>query len=342
VESSLKLALQYHAGRGERSRRRFISRQRSWHGNTLGALSISGFKERRDAYEGALLPSRLLSSANSYRPPEGLAEEDVAAHCARELEEAILELGAENVAAFVFEPIVGAAGGVVPAPPGYAARIREICDRYGVLMIADEVMCGSGRCGTFRALQHDGVAPDIMPIAKGLAAGYIPLGAAVYNRKVGDVLRSVYGGPQTGHTFTGHTTACAAGVAVQRIMQREGLIEHVGKNGHRLLSMLRDALKGVEAVGDVRGRGYFAGVEFVSDRVTKAPFDPNLQLFLRVRQRAMSNGLICYPSAGNVDGVSGDTVIISPRYNATDDELSEIADKFGKAVREALADIGAM
>ncbi|NTE68172.1 aspartate aminotransferase family protein [Agrobacterium tumefaciens] len=341
VESSLKLALQYHTGRGEKSRRRFISRNRSWHGNTLGALSISGFKERRDAYEGALLPSRLLSPANSYRPPAGVAESDVAKHCADELENAILEIGPENVAAFVFEPVVGSAGGVVPAPPGYAALVRAICDRHGVLLIADEVMCGSGRCGTFRALEHDGVVPDIMPIAKGLGGGYVPLGAAVYNRKVGDVLRTVFGGPQTGHSFSGHTTACAAGVAVQKIMRREGLIERVKANGPRLLTLLREALEGVEAVGDIRGRGYFAGIELVTNRDTKTPFDPALQLFLKVRQRSMENGLICYPSAGNVDGVAGDTIIISPRYNATEAELAEIAEKLGKSVREALVDIGA-
>ncbi|MEM5461893.1 aminotransferase class III-fold pyridoxal phosphate-dependent enzyme, partial [Paraburkholderia phytofirmans] len=342
VESAMKLALQYHTGRGEKTRRRFISRQRSYHGNTLGALSISGYKERRDSFEGSLLPSHFLSTVNSYRPPEGVEAEDVAEHCATELENAIEELGPENVAAFVFEPIVGAAGGVVPAPSGYAARVREICDRYGVLMIADEVMCGSGRCGTFRALQHDGVVPDIMPIAKGMGGGYIPLGAAVYSRKVGDVLKSVFGGPQTGHTFTGHTTACAAGVAVQRIMKRDRLIEHVRENSSRLFGLLHEALDGVEAVGDIRGRGYFAGIELVSDRVTKRPFVPELQLFMKIRQRALEGGLICYPSGGNVDGMAGDTIIISPRYNATDAELCEIADKLGSAVRLALTDIGAM
>ncbi|WP_292523537.1 aminotransferase class III-fold pyridoxal phosphate-dependent enzyme [Mesorhizobium sp.] len=340
VESAMKLALQYHTSRGEKSRRRFISRQRSWHGNTLGALSISGFKERREAYEAALLPSCFLSPANTYRPPAGVSAEDVAAHCAAELEDAIREIGPENVAAFVFEPVVGAAGGVVPAPPGYAVRIRDVCDRHGVLLIADEVMCGSGRCGTFRALEHDGVGPDIMPIAKGLAAGYIPLGAAVYSRKVGDVVRSVYGGPQTGHTFTGHTTACAAGVAVQRIIEREPLVEHVAANGPKLISLLRDALDGVASVGDIRGRGYFVGIELVADPATKAPFDPRCQAFLRVRRRALQNGHICYPSGGNVDGVAGDTIIISPRYNATDAELSEISDKLGKSMREALSEIG--
>lgn len=339
VESALKLALQYHAARGEPGRTRFISRQRSWHGNTLGALSISGFRERRAAFEQALMPSRFLSPVNAYRPPAGITAEDLAAYCAQELEDAILELGPDHVAGFVFEPVVGAAGGVVPAPPGYATRIRDICDRYGVLMIADEVMCGSGRCGTFRALEHDGAVPDIMTIAKGLAAGYIPLGAAIYSRKVSDVLKAAHGGPQTGHTFTGHTTACAAGVAVQRIMRRERLIEHVRNNSRKLFALLHEALGSIEAVGDIRGRGYFAGIELVADRETKAPFDSDHRLFLRVRQRALDQGLICYPSGGNVDGVAGDTIILAPRYNAADAELTEIADKLGQAVRKALAEI---
>src|SRR5690606_28969071 len=174
VESCLKIALQYHAARGEMSRRRFIARQRSWHGNTLGALSISGFKDRRDPYEGALVPASHLSPVNAYRPPAGVKPEDVAEYCADELEQEILRLGADKVAAFVFEPVVGAAGGAVPAPAGYAKKVREICDRYGVLMISDEVMCGAGRTGTWRALEHDGVEPDLMSVAKGLAGGYLP------------------------------------------------------------------------------------------------------------------------------------------------------------------------
>ena len=341
VESAMKIALQFHAGRGEKTRRRFISRQRSWHGNTLGALSISGLEERREAYEGALLPSFLLSPVNAYRPPAGLTPADVADSCADELEHAILRIGALRVAAFVFEPVVGAAGGVVPAPPGYAARVREICDRHGVLMIADEVMCGSGRTGMFRALAHDGVVPDIMAIAKGLGGGYMPLGAAVYRRAIGDVLRERYGGPQTGHTFTGHTAACAAGVAVQKIMRREALFDHVRVNSERLFGLLREALGGIDAIGDIRGRGYFAGIELVADRETKMPFDPAHKVFQRVRQRSLQNGLICYPSGGNVDGVAGDTIIIAPRYNAPDMELVEIAEKLAISVRQALAEIGA-
>jgi adenosylmethionine-8-amino-7-oxononanoate aminotransferase len=339
TESCLKIALQYHAARGEASRRRFIARERSWHGNTLGALSVSGFKERRAPFEGTLIDVPRLSPVNVYRPPANVRPDDVARACAAELEQEILRLGAENVAAFIFEPVVGAAGGAVPAPPGYARAVREICDRHGVLMIADEVMCGVGRCGTWRALAHDGVVPDLMAIAKGLAGGYLPLGAAVYHSKVAEPILAVHGAPLTGHTFSAHTACCAAGVAVQGIVRRDKLVERVHDNGPKLMQMIRDALDGIEAVGDIRGRGYFIGIEFVADRATKEPFPAELQIFARIRQTAFDDGLICYPVGGNVDGVNGDIVIIAPPYNATDDELAEIVDKFARAARKALAAI---
>jgi hypothetical protein len=340
TESCLKIALQYHAARGDMLRRRFIARERSWHGNTLGALSVSGFKERRAPFEGALLDVSHLSPVNAYRPPANVRSEDVARACADELEQEILRLGPDKVAAFIFEPVVGAAGGAVQAPPGYARAVRDICDRHGVLMIADEVMCGVGRCGTWRALAHDGVVPDLMAIAKGLAGGYLPLGAAVYHRKVAEPILAVHGAALTGHTFSAHTACCAAGVAVQTIVKRDRLVERVHDNGATLMKMVRDALHGIDAIGDIRGRGYFIGVEFVSDRQTKEPFPAELQLFARIRQTAFDDGLICYPVGGNVDGVNGDIVIIAPPYNATDDELAEIVDKFAHAARKALAAIG--
>lgn len=339
VESAMKLALQYHAAHGQMSRRRFIARERSWHGNTLGALSISGFRERRAPFEGALTEATLLSPINAYRPPDGVSPDDLAAFGTRELDETINAIGAENIAAFVFEPVVGAAGGVVPAPEGYAAGIREVCNRHGVLMIADEVMCGSGRCGTFRALEHDGVIPDIMTIAKGLAGGYVPLGAAIYSDRVKQAIDAAYGGPMTGHTFTGHTTACAAGVAVQRVIECDGLLERVRKNGPHFAVLLGDSLAGVTNVGDIRGRGHFWGIELVADPETRQPFDPAFGLFMRVRAQAFAEGLICYPSGGNADGIAGDTVILAPPFNATDAELEEIADKTGKAVRRAIAEV---
>jgi adenosylmethionine-8-amino-7-oxononanoate aminotransferase len=339
VESALKIALQYHAARGEMSRRRFISRQRSWHGNTLGALSISGFAERRAPFEGALIPGSLLSPANTYRPPIGVLAQDVGQWCAQELEDEILRVGPENVAAFIFEPVVGAAGGVVPAPEGYARLVREICSRHGVLMIADEVMCGSGRCGTWRALQHENIVPDIMPIAKGLAGGYLPLGATVYRRDIGDVIEAAYGGLLTGHTFTGHTASCAAGVAVQRIVEREGLVSRVARLGETFRSMLQTALGGIDEVGDIRGRGFFVGVELVQNAASKEPFPPENQLFAKIRRNTFERGLICYPSGGNVDGKSGDTIILAPPYIAAEEHLFEIAETLAVSVKASLMEI---
>jgi adenosylmethionine-8-amino-7-oxononanoate aminotransferase len=334
VESCLKLALQYHYAKGEPKRRKFIARERSWHGNTLGALSVSGFLERKKAFEGSLLDVIRLSPTNAYRPLTGATSETVSEVSARELEDAILKHGAENVAAFIFEPVVGAAGGCVPAPEGYAKRVRDICDRHGILMISDEVMCGAGRTGTWRALEKDGVEPDIMSVAKGLAAGYLPLGAAIYTKKVSEAFEHA---PQTGHTFTGHTACCAAGVAVQKIVAREKLVERVAANEAKLRARMADALSGIEALGDIRGRGYFLAAEFVADRASKKPFPAEKKLFMKIRQQAFTNGLICYPVGGNADGVNGDVVIVAPPYNATDAELAEICDKLGKSVKQVLA-----
>ena len=340
VETCLKIALQYHASLGKPERCRFIARERSWHGNTMGALSVSGFLERRAPFEGALAPASLISPANAYRPPEGVFPEDVAAFCAQELEKEILRIGPDKVAAFIFEPVVGAAGGCVPAPPTYAKRVREICDRHGVLMIADEVMCGAGRTGTWRALQHDGVEPDIMSVAKGLAGGYVPLSAAVYHERLRGPMYQRYGGLMSGHTFTGHTLGCAAGAAVQRIVRRDNLLEKIRENGILLKRMLSDALGDRPYVGDIRGRGYFLGVEIVADRATKKPFPRDRTITPRIIAQTLANGLICYPVAGNVDGKNGDIVIISPPYIATQEELVEIVEKLAKSLGQVMASIG--
>src|SRR5208282_4038261 len=201
VESALKVALQHFAARGLMKKRRFIARDRSWHGDTLGALSISGFAARRRAFEGSLLDVSFVSAANAYRMPDGCTPASLVSHLAAELEQAILARGPETVAAFVFEPIVGAAGGVVPAPDGYAAAIQAVCRKYDVLLIADEVMCGSGRTGTWRALEHDGVVADIMTMAKGLAGGYFPLGATLVSASVSDPIMREHEAFMTGHTF---------------------------------------------------------------------------------------------------------------------------------------------
>ncbi len=339
VEACLKVALQYQSVIGQHSRRRFIARQRSWHGNTLGALSISGFAARRARFEGAVVDASFVSAANVYRPPVGVAPENIPEYCAAELEREILKQGPEHVAAFVFEPVVGAAGGAVPAPPGYAARMREVCDKYGVLLIADEVMCGVGRTGTWRALEHDGVVPDIMSIAKGLGGGYVPLGASVFQKRIADAIIETDGAIAVGHTFTGHTLACAAGVAVQNIIEREDLITRVRQEGDWLVNTLRSELGQNPHIGDVRGRGYFIGIEFVQDRDSKEPFAPEQMVFAKLQATAFENGLICYPVQGNVDGKKGDIAIVSPPYNANRAELEEIVDKFVRSADQVVKSV---
>jgi adenosylmethionine-8-amino-7-oxononanoate aminotransferase len=337
VESALKVALQYHSARGETGRRRFIARRRSWHGNTLGALGVSDFLDRRAPFEGALVEASFVSQVSMYRPPAGVAPEGLAAHAAAELEAEILRVGPGRVAAFIFEPVVGAAGGAVPPPPGYAQRVREICSRHGVLLIADEVMCGSGRTGTWRALEQDGVVPDIMAVAKGLAGGYLPLGATLYSQAIASVLEAADGGPLTGHTFSGHTAACAAGVAVQTIIERDGLLARVRTAGKEFQDALRTALARHDAVGDVRGRGFLVGVELVADRATRAPFPAERALAETIGQCAFEDGLICYATGGNVDGIEGDTILLAPPYIASDAELEEILGRFARAVERGLA-----
>jgi adenosylmethionine-8-amino-7-oxononanoate aminotransferase len=336
VESALKVALQYHDARGLPAKRHFIARRRSYHGNTLGALSVSGYAERRAPFEGSLLDVSFVSSANSYRPPVGVADSELTGYLAGELESQIRAVGAEKVAGFIFEPVVGAAGGVVPAPPGYAKAVQEVCRRHDVLLIADEVMSGAGRCGTWRALEHDGVLPDIMAVAKGLAGGYIPLGAAIFKRDVGLKILEAQGGIMTGHTYSGHTAACAAGVAVQRIIQRESLVARVREKGIALKRALVESLGGVDEVGDIRGRGFFIGIELVADRATKQPFPAERRVNIEIGRRAFQNGLICYPCAGNAGGGLGDSIIVAPPFNASDGELEELVTKLTLAVKETV------
>ena len=337
VESAVKIALQYHFDRGEPGRVKFIARRRSWHGNTLMATALSGFEERQRAFAGALPPVGRVSAANAWRLPEGVSREGLVAHLAAELEAEIRRLGPETVAAFVFEPVVGAAGGAVPAPEGYGQAMAEVCRRHGVLVICDEVMCGSGRTGHWRASAEDGILPDILTIAKSLSGGYLPLGAAVYTAEVAEVMAAGHGGPLTGHTYTGHTACLAAGVAVQRIIAEEGLLARIRDRGPRWQADLRARLAHLPQVGEVRGRGYFLGVELVADPATKAPYPAALGVNGRIRAEGLRRGLICYPSGGNVDGSAGDTVILAPPYNATEAELEEIADKLTATLETVIA-----
>jgi adenosylmethionine-8-amino-7-oxononanoate aminotransferase len=341
VETALKIARQYHVARGEPGRTQIIARRQSWHGYTLGALSVSGHIARRKPYEAVLHDAHFVSPANVYRPPAWAAGRPLAEVLAEELEATILRIGPGRVAAFIFEPVVGAAGGAVPAPPGYSAAMRAVCDRWGVLMIADEVMCGVGRCGTWRALAHDGVAPDIMTVAKGIGGGFMPLGAAVYTPAVHDAITSRMGTVASVHTYSGHTLACAAGLAVLQVIERDGLVAACARQGQRLMAGLSARLGQHAHVGDIRGRGLFVAVELVADRETKAPFDPALRLHERVRRAAQARGLLCYPSGGTVDGLRGDHALLSPPYIVTDAEIDEMVDTLARSIDDALREAGA-
>jgi len=335
TDTAMKAALQYHVAQGSPGRTHFISRRQSWHGYTFGALSLSGHPARRRPYVGALLPGVThVSPANAYRPPAGVSQEELVDFLALELERTILSIGAERVAAFFMEPVVGAAGGAVPAPPGYAQRVQEICSRYGVLLVADEVMCGVGRGGTWRALAHDGVEPDIMFTAKGLAGGYAPIGAVLFSDAVYAPIAQQFGTLASVHTYSGHTAACAGALAVLRIIERDGLVRKCAEDGDYIMAQLADRLGDHPYVGDIRGRGLFIGIEMVRDRETKAPFPAQLGLAQKIKETAFEKGLICYPSPGTVDGYQGDHIVLSPPYTITRAETDQMIDLMVESIRQ--------
>lgn len=337
VETALKMARQYHVDRGEPQRHRFVSRRQSYHGNTLAALSIGGNMARRALYQPLLMESHHVSPCFPFRYREaGESDERYATRLAAELDETIVKLGAETVAAFVAETVVGATAGTVAPVPGYFSKIREVCDRHGVLLILDEVMSGVGRTGTFHAFEQEGIVPDIVTLAKGLGSGYQPIGAVLAHRKVVDVLHQGKGAFQHGHTYVGHPVACAAALAVQRIIHRDGLVERVATLGPRFEQMLRGALGDHPHVGDIRGRGLFWSVELVEDRADNQPFAPSLKLNARIKAAAERVGLLCYPGGGTIDGARGDHVLLAPPYIVTEPELESITDLLQQAINAAV------
>ncbi|MFM1989727.1 MAG: hypothetical protein RJA99_2684 [Pseudomonadota bacterium] len=315
MEAALKMARQYFLERGEPQRTLFVARRQSYHGNTLGALSVGGNMWRREPFAPLLAPAVHVSPCYEYRDrAAGESPEAYGERLAAELDAAIVAAGPGRVIAFVAEPVVGATLGAVPAVPGYFRRVREVCDRHGVLLILDEVMCGMGRTGTLYACEQDGVVPDIVTIAKGLGGGYQPIGAALLSRRVFDAFADGSGFFQHGHTYLGHAIACAAAIAVQQVIAEEGLLGRVRETGALLGRELRRALGEHPNVGDIRGRGLFWGVELVADRATKAPFDPAAKLNAKVKQAAFDAGLMCYPMGGTIDGRRGDHVLLAPPY----------------------------
>ncbi len=340
MEATLKMARQYFVEIGQPQRKHFIARRQSYHGNTLGALAVGGNAWRRAQFAPLLIDVEHVSPCYPYR--EQAANETPAQYGQRladELDATIRRLGTDQVIAFVAETVGGATAGVLVPVPGYLKAVREVCDRHGVLLILDEVMCGMGRTGTLHACEQDGVVPDLMAIAKGLGGGYQPIGAVLAQRKLVDAMSAGSGFFQHGHTYLGHSVACAAALAVQHVIERDALLPRVREAGERLEGLLLDAFGAHAHVGDIRGRGLFWGVELVQGREAKAPFDPALRLHARIKKEAFARGLMVYPMGGTVDGRYGDHVLLAPPFITTDDELALIVQRLDEALGAALAGI---
>ncbi|AUC53224.1 aspartate aminotransferase family protein [Sagittula sp. P11] len=333
TEAAIKLARQYWVEKGEPQRSKLIARKQSYHGNTIGALSAGGNEWRRAQFGPLLLDVSHINPCYEYRfRLDGESLEDYGLRAAQALEDEILRLGPETVMAFMAEPVVGATAGALTPAPGYFRRIREICDRYGVLLILDEVMCGMGRTGSLFACEQDGIAPDILCIAKGLGAGYQPIGAMLCSAEIYGAIEAGSGFFQHGHTYIGHPTAAAAGHAVLTALLERDLIARVQDQGRKLEECLVDRFGQHPHVGDLRGRGLFRGIELVADRPTKAPFDPAKGVAGKIKKAAFEAGLICYPMSGTIDGRNGDHILLAPPFIIDDDQLQELTDKLAVAV----------
>ncbi|WP_322883530.1 aspartate aminotransferase family protein (plasmid) [Sinorhizobium medicae] len=338
VEAAVKMARQCQIERKQPSRHIVISRRQSYHGNTLGALARSGSESRRAPYS-LMLPERTqIAPCFPYRyaaPGETL--EAYGRRAADALEVEILRLGPENVAAFLAETVVGATSGAVAPAPGYFRRIREICDRYGVLLICDEVMCGAHRTGPFLACSAEGASPDIVTLAKGLGGGYLPIGAVACRAEVHDTFARGSGAFIHGHTYMAHPVACAAALEVQRVIVADGLAERVVQHGVLLETALRDRLSQHPHVGDIRGRGLLYAVELIADPETRAPFEPETRLAKHIGAQAKARGLLVYSGSGTIDGERGDHVLLAPAYSISAREVGEIADVLTEAIEAALS-----
>jgi adenosylmethionine-8-amino-7-oxononanoate aminotransferase len=325
-ETAIKLARQYWLARGKNQKHIVISRQQSYHGNTLGALSVSGNPGRRQIYAPLLQDWPRIEPCYAYRrQQDDETEGEYGERAAQALDDAIESNGAENIAAFIAETIVGATLGAVPAVSGYFRKIREICDRHHILLILDEVMSGSGRSGTWFAFQQEGVLPDITTIAKGLGGGYQAIGATIVRDFIHDAVVKKFNFFEHGHTYIGHATACAAANAVSDVIERDDLLANVQTIGAQLLSELKLTFGDHPNVGDVRGRGLFIGVELVEDRESKAPADRSLSG--RIKQAAMDRGLVIYPGGRTADGHVGAHVLLAPPYIYDGGNVDELVTK---------------
>ena len=337
MEAALKMARQYFVETGEPQRNAIVARRQSYHGNTLGALATGGNAWRRAQFEPLLIETHHIDPCYAYRlQRDGESDAAYAERAAQALEDKLLELGPDRVIAFVAETVVGATAGAVPPVADYFKRIRAICDRYGVLLILDEVMCGMGRTGTLHACEQEGVAPDLMTIAKGLGGGYQPIGAVLLTRRIFEAFANGSGAFQHGHTYMGHPMAAAAALAVQDVIRRDNLIANVVAMGSLFQRRLAERFANDPFVGDIRGRGLFRALELVEDRASKRPFDPALKVHARIKSAAMARGLMVYPMGGTIDGAEGDHVLLAPPFIVNAAQIEAIVERLGEAVDAAL------
>lgn len=337
MEAALKLARQFHSELGNNNKTKVISRISSYHGNTLGALATGGHKGRRAPYQSMLMEVTYIPPCYAYRLQEvGETEEEFGLRMADYLENEVLALGPENVAAFVAEPVSGATLGCVPPVKGYFKRIRQICDQYNILFIADEVMCGSGRTGTFFAIETENVAPDIITCAKGLGAGYQPIAAVLINEKLAKTIESGSGNLWNGHTYMNHAVACAGANAVLKTMDDENLLHNVNVQGAKLEKLLKKEFENHPNIGDIRGRGLFWSMEIVENKKNKTAFPSEKNIAPIIKDTAFEKGLLCYPAQGCVDGKNGDHVLLAPPYTVSDEELNFIIETLKETLNDVL------
>lgn len=354
MDAALKLSRQYFFELGETSRVNYISRRMSYHGSTIGAMSVSGNLARKIPYE-PLQPTNVTYVRPAYMrhysslrdgpsPPKDMStvtsadEDEFALSLADELDKTIQRLGPKTVIAFIAEPVVGATTGCVTAPRGYFKRIREVCDRYGILLVLDEVMCGAGRTGTYWAFEQEDVIPDIVILGKGLGGGYMPIAALVAHKKVIDVIKNGTSAFVHGHTYMSHPVVCAAALAVQKIIREEKLVERTKIMGELLERRLRETLADCTGVGDIRGRGLFWGVEFF-DTANNRPFPPTLQVGLKIQEATFKRGVAVYPGMGTIDGKVGDHVLLAPAYTVTEEEIETALEALRGAYHEIMVEI---
>jgi len=340
IEAALKMARQYFVEIGEPQRSRFIARRQSYHGNTLGALAVGGNAWRRRQFAPLLIDVEHVSPCYPYREQHSFESAEVyGVRLAAELDEKIRAVGPEHVIAFVAETVGGATSGALVPVPGYFHAIREVCNRHGCLLILDEVMCGMGRTGTLHACEQEGIVPDLMAIAKGLGGGYQPIGAVLAQKRIVEAMSHGSGFFQHGHTYLGHPVACAAALAVQRVIERDQLLDKVRDRGRELEARLQKQFAEHPHVGNIRGRGLFLGIELVADRTNKAPFDPSAQLHARIKRDAMARGLMTYPMGGTIDGRTGDHILLAPPFIVEAQHLDLIVKRLCEAVDAAIETI---